>query len=83
MYLFHRAQITLLILNKAPIEVSKEYTKYANVFSKETTAELPEYIEINNYLIDLENSKQLSYTLIYSLESVELETLKIYIEDNL
>lgn len=37
----------------------------------------------NNYAIDLIKKQQLSYKLIYSLGSVEIETLKTYIKTNL
>ena len=41
---------------------------------------LPECIELNDHAIDLENGKQPPYRPIYSLDLVELETLKTYIE---
>lgn len=45
---------------------------------------LPENSSINyKRVIQLENDKQLSYGLIYSLGPVELETLKIYIKTHL
>ena len=44
---------------------------------------LPEYTEINTYIINLEENKQSLYGLIYSQRPVELEILKIYIETNL
>ena len=46
-------------------------------------SELPKYIRINDYAIKLVDSQQLSYRPIYSLELVELETLKAYIQINL
>lgn len=45
--------------------------------------ELPKYIKINDYTIKLKKSKQLSFELIYSLELVNLEILKIFIKINL
>lgn len=36
-------------------------------------------ININNYAIDLIESKQILYSLIYNSRPVELETLKTYI----
>ena len=42
--------------------------------------ELPENTGINEHAIKLKDGKQPSYGPIYSLEPVELETLKIYIE---
>lgn len=46
-------------------------------------AKLLEYTGINKHVINLINSQQISYKLIYSLSFVELEILKIYIEINL
>lgn len=45
--------------------------------------ELPEYIRINDYIIELINSKQPLYRPIYSLNLVKFETLKTYIKINL
>lgn len=39
--------------------------------------------DINKHAIELVESKQPSYKLIYSLELVKLETLKTYIDTNL
>ena len=60
-----------------------EYSDYSNVFSVENAAELPENTEMNEYAIKLEEDKQPPFRPIYSLASVELETLKTYIEINL
>ena len=60
-----------------------EYSNYSNVFSAENIAELPENTGINEYAIKLEESKQPSFGPIYSLGSIELETLKTYIKINL
>ena len=46
-------------------------------------AELPEHTGINDHPIDLLDDKQPPYGPIYNLGSVELETLKTYIEANL
>ena len=45
--------------------------------------ELSKHIKMNNYVIKLEKDKQPLFGLIYSLELVELKTLKIYIKINL
>lgn len=66
-YLSYRTQIAFFISNDILVEISKEYTEYADVFSKEVATELPKYIRINGYPINLEKSKQLFYELIYSL----------------
>ena len=44
------------------------------------TAELPENTEINKYAIELKESKQQPFRLIYNLGLIELEMLKIYIK---
>ena len=45
--------------------------------------ELLENTEINKHVIELKKNKQLFFESIYSLESVKLEILKIYIKTNL
>lgn len=80
---FYRVQITLLIANKILVKVPREYIVCVNVFFKEVTIELPEYIGIHNHFIDLEKDKQLSYGPIYRWKLVELDIFKIYIKENL
>ena len=77
------AQIGALLFNEAPIEVLAEYSNYSNVFSAEHAAELPENTRMNKHAIKLEKGKQPLFGPIYSLELVELETLKTYIKTNL
>lgn len=72
-----------MITDKASITVSIEYSDFKDIFSKKSTVVLSEYTEINTHVIDLEKGKQLFYGLIYSLEPIELKTLKIYIKTNL
>lgn len=76
-----KARISLLDVKK--ITIPFKYANYTNIFSLDSMVELLEYISINNHSIDLINNKQSPYSLIYSLEPVELEILKIYIETNL
>lgn len=52
-----RIQIVSLKINKDLITVFLEYFDFADVFSPELIAELPEYTKINNYAIGLINSK--------------------------
>ena len=80
---FQEPQISGLIAEEAPTKVSTEYLDFANVFFPDLATEPPEYTKINDYAIDLKESKQLPYGPIYNLGSVELETFKIYIETNL
>lgn len=76
-------QIASLIQDKAPIAVLSEYTNFTDMFFSNLTAKLLEHTRVNNYLIDLVKSYQRLYKSIYSLGSVELKTLKTYIETNL
>ena len=80
-HLFCQAQVASLTSKKTGIPI--EYSDFSNTFSSDSTAELPEYTGINNHPINLLDNKPPSYSLIYSLGPVELETLKTYIEANL
>ena len=53
---------------------------FAIVILQEKALVLPERNELNKHAINLEDSKQPSYGLIYSLNLLELETLKTYIK---
>ena len=78
-----QAQVGALLFNEAPTEVPAEYSDYSDVFSVEHAAELPENTGMNEHAIKLEEGKQPPFDPIYSLEPVELETLKTYIKTNL
>lgn len=65
------------------VTVLAKYLDFADVFFKETAAELPKRSAINEHLIDLEPGKKPPYGPIYSLGPVKLETLKTYIKINL
>ena len=78
-----KAQIRALLFDKAPIEVLVKYFNYNNIFSLKNIVELLENIKINKHVIILKKDKQSSFSPIYSLEPVELETLKTYIKTNL
>ena len=83
-YPSQRPQISGLIAEEAPTKVPAEYSNFADVFSLDLVSELPEHTRINNHAIKLVNGcQQLPYGSIYSLELVELEILKAYIETNL
>ena len=79
-HLSRAAQIAALKWDKAPTEILSEYTDYAYVFSTDLAMELPENTGINENAIELIKGKKLSYGPIYSLGSMELETLKTYIK---
>ena len=82
MYFKRQAQVGVLLFDKAFIEVLTEYSDYSNVFSAENAVKLLENTGINKYAIELEKGKQLAFGPIYSLEPIELETLKTYIKTN-
>ena len=82
-YFKKQAQVGALLFNKALPEVPAEYSNYSSNFSAENAAELPENTGTNEHAIELEKGEQPPFGLIYSLELVELETLKTYIKTNL
>lgn len=45
--------MSLLIIDEASVIIPAEYSDFANMFSSESAAELPKYIEINNHPIEL------------------------------
>ncbi len=69
--------------NKAPTEISSEYSNYTYVFSADLAMELPENTCINEHAIELIEGKQPPYGPIHSVGQVKLETLKTYIETHL
>ncbi len=78
-----RAQIAHLKAHETPTEVPSEYADFADVFSPKLAAELPEHTGINDHAIKLVDDRQPPYSPIYNLGPVELETMKVYIENNL
>ena len=72
-----------MITKKAPTKVPAKYLDFANVISPDLVSEIPKHTRIKNHIIKLVNSQQPPYVPIYSLKSVELETLKTYIKNNL
>ena len=77
------AQIAALKQDEILTEVPPEYADYADVFFFDLTMELPENTGINKHAIKLQDDKQPPYGPIYSLEPVELETLRTYIKTHL
>lgn len=65
------------------MKISDEYVDYTDMFLPKAVAKLLKYIRIKKYFIHLEEGKQPPYGPIYSLELVELKTLKVYIKTNL
>ena len=78
-----RIQIAYLKIDKTSTKVSSKYVDFANVFLSKLAIELLKYTGINNYAIKLVDHWQPLYSLIYSLNPIELETLKTYIKNNL
>lgn len=72
----------LLFIYKTIITIFSKYLNYFYIFSLDFIKKHLEYISINNYLINLKNSKHFIYSLIYNLKLVELEILKFYIKIN-
>ena len=75
------AQVTTLTSEETGILI--EYFDFSNNFFLNSAAELLEHTGIHDYSINLLDSKQPPYGLIYSLRSIELVILKNYIETNL
>ena len=82
MHPLEKAQIAHLKADGGFTKVSSKYTNFVDIFSRKLFAKLPEHTEINNYAINLPNDWQLLYSPIYGLGPIELEILKIYIENN-
>ncbi len=80
-HLAQKAQIASLIAKK--VIMLAEYLDFVDIFSKKSATELFQRSNINEYLVDLKFGKQLLYGSIYSLESIKLETFKMYIRINL
>lgn len=69
-----------MLADKVYVKVPLKYSDYVDVLLLNLTMELPENTDINKYTIKLVEVNQLFYELIYTLDSVELEILKAYIE---
>lgn len=69
--------------NKSPTKISLKYVNYADIFSFNLIIELLENNNINKYVIKLIDGKHYFYRPIYSLNPVELENFKVYIETHL
>lgn len=83
MYPWKKAQINHLKADDTFIKVFKKFANFANIFLARLTIELPKHTSINNYAIKLVNDQQLLYRHIYYISLVELESLMVYIKNNL
>ena len=52
-----QAEVGALLFDKAPIEVSAEYSNYSDIFLVENAAELPKKSKMNKYAIKLDEGK--------------------------
>ena len=75
--------IWIISLLSKEIKIPEEYSDFTYDFSEEKALVLPEQTKFNQYAIELEEGKQPPYGPIYSLDPLELETLKTYIEIHL
>ena len=57
-YLKKKAQIKVLLFDKALIKIIIEYFNYNNVFLIENAIKFLEHIKINNHIIKLKEDKQ-------------------------
>ena len=69
--------------NKASIKILGIYANFADVVLPKLAIKFSKHMRINNYAIKLVDDQQLLYGQVYSLRPIELETLKIYFENNL
>ena len=83
MLIYFSCQVQVAALTSEEIGIPTEYSDFSNVFSLDSTAELPEHTGINNHPINLLDDTQPPYGPIYSLGPVELEKLKTYIKAKL
>ena len=79
-YPARKAQITSLVTKE--VKIPTKYSDFSNVFLDEKASILPKVTELNRHAIKLQKGQQLPYGPIYSLDLVELKTLKTYIEIN-
>ena len=77
-----QALVEAFIFNKVFTIIQVKYYNYNNTFLAKNKTKLSKYIKINDYVIKLEENKQPQFELIYSLEPMQLKTLKTYIKTN-
>ena len=80
-YLARKAQLALLQTKK--VTVPTEYLDFTDIFSEKSANVFFEQTGANEYAIELEEGKQPPYGPIYSLRTLEFETIKTYIKINL
>ena len=75
--------IARLKADETSSKVLSKYTDFVDVFLSKLALELPKYTKINDHAIKLVDNWQPLHGPIYNLSSMELETLKAYIKNNL
>ena len=80
MPIYSSCQAKVALLTSEETRISTEYSDFSNVFSLDSAVELLEHTKINDHPLNPLDNKQPPYSLIYSLELIELETLKTYIK---
>ena len=75
------AKIAFLLKEK--VKILDKFSDFANIFLEEKALVLLKCLKLNEHAIDLINGTQPSYRLIYSLDLIELEILKTFIETHL
>lgn len=71
------------IVKEAPTKIFAKYSNFVNVFLPDLAFEFPKYTKTKNHTFELINVQQPPYRPIYNLRSIELKTLKTYIEIHL
>ena len=79
--LTQKAKMALLVDKK--VKIANKYSDFLDVFFKKKVLILSKAINLNNYIIKLQENQQLFYRPIYSLGLVKFKILKIYIKTNL
>lgn len=79
-HFFQKAQIAILKQNKALIIIITAYSNFVNNFLKKKVWVVVEQINLNKQAIELKNDEQSLYKPTYSLSSIKLKTLKMYIK---
>lgn len=74
-HLVCKTEITLLIAKK--VMILAKYLDFIDIFWKNLAAKLSKESNITKHLINLKPDKQLTYNLIYGLESMKLKTFNI------
>lgn len=73
---FCKSQRVGLLAKKAFTKVFYEYADFVDKFFPDLASKLLKHPKIKNHVIKLVNSQQVLYEPFYSLESIELKTLK-------